>query len=43
LDFPFASDDQKKINEIWNSANNQRVNSERFTEFYSWIDKLGLR
>ncbi len=43
FDFPIASDDQEKINEIWNSENNQRINSERFTEFYSWIDKLGLR
>ncbi|CAB9495204.1 diiron oxygenase [Alteromonas macleodii] len=41
--FPVQPNEQEKIMQVWGSENNQRINSERFSEFYAWIDKLGLR
>lgn len=41
--FPISADDQDKIDEIWVSENNTRINNERFAEFYAWVDKLELR
>ncbi|MCF2909098.1 diiron oxygenase [Pseudoalteromonas sp. DL2-H2.2] len=43
FEFPIQSHEQEKINEIWASENNIRINNERFAEFYAWLDKLGLR
>jgi len=43
FEFPIAPDDHQKIGQVWQSENNLRINDERFTEFYAWIDKLGLR
>lgn len=43
FEFPIAVDDKAKIEEVWRSPNNARLNDARFAEIYAWIDKLGLR
>jgi len=43
FEFPIAVDDKAKIEEVWRSAHNARLNAMRFAEIYAWVDKLGLR
>ncbi|QLG92413.1 diiron oxygenase [Pseudomonas yamanorum] len=43
FEFPIAVDDKEKIEEVWRSAHNARLNDMRFAEIYAWVDKLGLR
>lgn len=43
FEFPIAMDDKAKIEEVWRSEHNARLNDQRFVEIYAWVDKLGLR
>ncbi|WP_028695866.1 diiron oxygenase [Pseudomonas cremoricolorata] len=41
--FPIQPHEHEKIEQVWRSAHNARLNEQRFAEIYAWIDKLGLR
>ncbi|MBK5416193.1 diiron oxygenase [Pseudomonas sp. TH31] len=43
FEFPIAVDDKERIEQVWRSEHNKRLNDERFAELYAWVDKLGLR
>lgn len=43
FEFPIRADDFAKIEEVWRSEHNGRINTERFSKLYAWVDKLGLR
>jgi hypothetical protein len=40
--YPVPQDDHQKIEEVWRSPHNAKINAERFSELYAWIDKLAL-
>lgn len=40
--FPFSSDDGAAIQEVRESANNQRLQKERFGEMEAWLRELGI-
>jgi hypothetical protein len=43
FEFPIGKHEQDKIETVFASQSNASINEERFSEFFSWIDKLGLR
>lgn len=43
FDFPVQPDNPEAIEAVWRSEHNVRVNAERFSALYAWMDKLGLR
>lgn len=42
FDFPIPKDAYHLIKEVRNSANNRKVNSERFLEMTKWLAKIGM-
>ncbi len=41
--FPIQPDEMDKIEQVWRSEHNARLNAKRFAEMYAWVDKLKLR
>lgn len=42
FEFPVPDDDKEKIEEVWRSEHNARLNAVRFADFHAWLDKLKL-
>lgn len=43
FEFPVAPTEADKIEQVWRSEHNARLNAKRFAEIYAWVDKLKLR
>ena len=41
--FPIQPNEMDKIEQVWRSEHNARLNEKRFAEIYAWVDKLKLR
>lgn len=41
--FPVQPDNVDAIEAVWRSEHNARLNAERFSALFAWMDKLGLR